>query len=202
MTEQSLSAADAALRERITELSVHIPCGQLRGPLQRKSPFYPDLPIKWQSCRDEDTPQKWAACDVSRERDLCIICFRATAGGTSRWAWLACDDCRAVSEAIESSWGFRPFALGRHSLMNGIGIRGGSPPQVQEAQVARLVEFLKGDGRLRDWRLQEYSRLASRFDPLADVPLRVWQQEWAPGRNASVDAFTRLLGEAPPLPEC
>ncbi len=85
--------------------------------------------------------------------------------------------------------------------MNGIGIRGGSPPEVQEAQVARLVEFLKGDGRLRDWRLQEYSRLASRFDPLADVPLRVWQQEWAPGRNASVDAFTRLLGEAPPLPE-
>ncbi len=63
------------------------------------------------------------------------------------------------------------------------------------------MEFLKGDGRLREWRLQEYSRLASRFDPFADVPLRVWQQEWAPGRNASVDAFTRLLDEAPPLPE-
>ena len=129
--ERKLSAADAALRERITELSVHIPCGGLRGPLQRKSRAYPGLPIRWQSCRDEDAPQKWAACDVSRERDLCIICFRATAGGTSRWAWLACDDCRAVNDAIESRWGFRPFALGRHSLMNGIGVRGGSPPDVQ-----------------------------------------------------------------------
>jgi hypothetical protein len=106
----------------------------LRGPLQRKSRYYPNLAIRWQSCRDEDAPQKWAACDVSRERDLCIICFRATAGGTSRWAWLACVDCRAVSDAIESSWDFRPFALGRHSLMNGIGIRGGGPPEVREAQ--------------------------------------------------------------------
>jgi hypothetical protein len=34
MTEQQLSAADAALRERITKLSVHIPCGRLRGPVQ------------------------------------------------------------------------------------------------------------------------------------------------------------------------
>ena len=31
---------------------------------------------------------------------------------------------------------------------------------------------------------REYSRLASKFDPLADVPLRVWQQEWAPSRKA------------------
>jgi len=35
MTDQPLTAADAALRERITELSVHIPCGGLRGPAQR-----------------------------------------------------------------------------------------------------------------------------------------------------------------------
>ena len=96
--ERKLSAADAALRERITELSVHIPCGGLRGPLQRRSRAYPDLPMRWQSCRDEDSPEKWEGCDVSRECDLCIICFRATAGGTSRWAWLACDDCRAVNK--------------------------------------------------------------------------------------------------------
>jgi hypothetical protein len=133
MTERNLSAADAALRERITELSVHIPCGGLRGPLQRKSQYHPHLPVRWQSCSDEDSPEKWAGCDVSQERDLCIVCFRATAGGTSRWAWLACDNCRAVNTAIESRWGFRPFALGRHSLMNGIGVRGGRPPEVREA---------------------------------------------------------------------
>ena len=33
--------------------------------------------------------------------------------------------------------------------MNGIGVRGGSPPEVTEKQIARLVEFAKGDDRLR-----------------------------------------------------
>jgi hypothetical protein len=105
-----------------------------------------------------------------------------------------------VNKAIESRWGLRPFALGRHSLMNGIGVRGGRPPEVQEAQIARLAAFLKGDDRLREWRRREYSRLASKFDPLAGIPLRVWQQEWAPGKEASVDAFARLLGGLGPLP--
>jgi hypothetical protein len=193
MTERKLSATDAALRERIVELSVHIPCGGLRGPVHGR----------WQSCRDEDSPERWEGCDVSSEKDLCIICFRATAGGTSRWSWLACADCRRVSASaarLGSEYGDRPFALGRHSLMNGIGVRGGAPPEVQEEQIARLAAFAKGDDRLREWRRREYSRLARRFDPLADIPLRIWQAEWPPGLEASVDAFARLLGYAPDLP--
>jgi hypothetical protein len=186
MIERKLSAIDAALRERIVELSVHIPCGALRGPVHGR----------WQSCRDEDSPERWEGCDVSSEKDLCIICFRATAGGTSRWSWLACADCRRVNASIarlQSKYGSRPFALGRHSLMNGIGVRGGAPPEVQEEQLARLAAFAKGDDRLRKWRMLEYSRLASRFDSLADIPLAVWQQEWVPGQSASLDAFSRLI---------
>ena len=133
----------------LLELSVHIPCGGLRGPLQRRGGAS-RLPVRWQSCPDEDSPEVWEGCDVSREKDLCIMCFRATAGGRSRWAWLACENCCAVNTSIESRWGFRPFALGRHSLMNGIGVRGGSPLEVREAQIARLAEFAKGDDRLRD----------------------------------------------------
>jgi hypothetical protein len=193
MTERKLSATDAALRKRITELSVHIPCGGLRGPVPTTCKWE-HLHGRWQSCMDEDSPAKWGGCDVSRALDLCIICFRATAGGPTRWSWLACGDCRAINTAIESASGFRPFALGRHSLMNGIGVRGGGPPEVQTEQIARLVAFAKGDGRLRNWRREEYARLASRFDPLADVPLRVWQQQWPPGASASLDAFSRLTG--------
>jgi hypothetical protein len=195
MTARKLSAADAALRGRIRELSVHIPCGGLRGPVDGR----------WQSCRDEDSPETWRGCDVSRAKDLCIICFRAAAGGTSRWSWLACADCRRVNKSIARlapEYGDRPFALGRHSLMNRIGVRGGAPPEVEDEQIARLVAFARGDDRLREWRRREYSRLASQFDPLADVPLRVWQTQWPPGRDASVDAFARLLGHAldPPPP--
>ena len=154
---------------------------------------------RWQSCADEDSPERWEGCDVSRARDLCIVCFRGTAGGTSRWAWLACDDCSAINAALERAWGFRPLALGRHSLMNGIGIRGGASPEVVKQQAARLAEFAKSNGGLREWRHQEYRRVAAKFDPLADIPLRVWQQEWPPSRRASVDAFSRLLGRELPL---
>lgn len=199
MTQPELSAADAALRERITELSVHIPCGGIRGPLQRRSPSRPDRPVRWQSCRDEDSPERWEGADVSRDHDLCIICFRATAGGRSRWSWRACEDCRSVNSAVASVWGFRPFALGRHSLMNGIGVRGGAPPELQEEQIARLAEFAQGDNRLRDWREHEFRLLAGNFDPQADVPLRVWQDVWPPSRVASRDAFARLIGPDYPL---
>lgn len=199
MTERKLSATDAALRERISELSVHIPCGRLRGPVPPTCKW-PHLHGRWQSCPDEDSPERWPGCDVSREHDLCIICFRATAGGHTRWSWLACYDCLAVNTELESSWGFRPFALGRHSLMNGIGVRGGDPPEVQEAQIDRLLEFAKGDNRLQQWKTQEFRRLASRFDPLADIPLRIWQKEWVPGSSASWDAFSRLIGVELPGP--
>ncbi len=197
MTERELSATDAAIRERLTELCVHIPCGGVRGPLDRRNPASV-LPVRWQSCRDEDSPEKWD-CDVSRAHDLCIICFRATAGGMSRWSWLACEECRKVNSELERAWRVRPFALGRHSLMNGIGVRGGAPTEVTQEQIARLAEFARGDDRLRTWRREEYARLASAFDPLADIPLRVWQQHWAPGRSASLEAFSRLLGRELPL---
>ena len=82
--------------------------------------------------------------------------------------------------------------------MNGIGIRGGAPPEVIKQQAARLAEFAKAGG-LTEWRRQEYPRLAAKFDPLADIPLRVWQQQWPPSRRAPVDAFARLLGRELPL---
>jgi hypothetical protein len=178
-----------ALRERIKQLSVHIPCGGLRGPLTSR----------WQSCPDEDSPERWEGCDVSRERELCIVCSRGTAGGSSRWAWLGCHDCRAINDALTRAWGFRPLALGRHSLMNGIGVRGGAPPEVQKRQVDQLAAFAGNRQQLRDWGRQEYRRLAAEFDPLADIPLGDWQEQWPPGRRASADAFSRLLGRELPL---
>lgn len=175
MTERRLSKTDTALRDRITEPCVHIPRGEIRGPVRRRAAGQPYRGERWQSCPGEDSPEMWPGCDVSRERDLCIVCFRGTAGGTSRWSWLACQDCRTVNSVFESPWRVTGFALARHSLMNGIGMRDGIPPDVGKAQIARLLPFADGSDRLRDWPGQEYPRLASRFDPLSDVPLRVWQ---------------------------
>jgi hypothetical protein len=190
MQERGLSATDVALRQRIKELSVHIPCGGLRGP----QPTW-----RWQSCRCEDNPEIWVGYDVSRARDLCVVCLRGTAGGPLRWAWLACEHCRQVNTAIEQRSGERPLNLGRHSLMNGIGVRGGASEEVRDQQIAKLVAFARAGGRLRTWRDREYSRLAATFDPLADVPLTTWQKHWVPSLDASWDAFSRLLGFSLPL---
>lgn len=182
MTETRLT------RPRLTEPCVHIPCGGIRGPIGAIA--------HWQSCSCEPEPRKWPGCDVSREKDLCIICFRATAGGVSKWSWRACADCRTINDAVGVESGARPFALGRHSIMNGIGVRGGQSPEVTRAAIEHLLDFAQGGGRSRltAWREQEYPRLAAAFDPDADVPLRLWQQQWPPGADASLDAFRRLLG--------
>ena len=174
-------------RPRLTEPCVHIACGGIRGPIGTSR--------RWQSCSCESDPRQWPGCDVSREKDLCVICFRATAGGVSKWSWRACADCRAVNDAVGAQSGTRPFALGRHSIMNGVAVRAGQPPEVIQAQIDRLLEFAHGGGRQRliDWHEQEYRRLASAFAVDADIPLRQWQEQWPPGPDASLDAFRRLL---------
>lgn len=70
----------------------------------------------------------------------------------------------AQSTSPSKFWDVRPFALGRHSLMNRIGVWGGSPPDVQQAQGARLAAFARGDDQLREWRSLQCARLAGAFD--------------------------------------
>jgi len=175
----------AVLRQQITELSVHIPCGRLRGPVGGPGG-------RWQSCQCEQSPEVWPGSDVPREIDLCIVCARGAAGGTSRWAPIGCTHCRAVNISLGTDLGYRPLALGRHSLINGIGVRGGSPPVEQEHQTARLMQFQGHHRALWAWYREEFARLAAVFDPQADVPLRSWQQQWPPSRDASEDAIRRM----------
>ena len=188
MTDQ-VSAADAALRARVHEFGVHLRCGTLRGPVRGYG---------WQSCRCEDDPVRWPGCDVSRAKDLCIVCLRGTAGGVSRYSWLACPDCRTVNDELGWRYGVRPLALGRHSLMNGVSVRGGQAQEATRAQVDRLVSFARGLQWLTEQSKAEFARMAGEFDDPGggqDVPLRVWQQRFAPSPQASKEAFVRLLGD-------
>lgn len=187
-----LSAADAALRQRTRRLVVHLPCGRVRGPVPGNF-RYRMLRGRWQSCPDEDVPVTWDDCDVSSAVDLCRICLRGTAGGPSRWEWTACDFCLAANYTLELVWGQRPFALGRHSIMNGVGVSLAGAPEVVSEQTAELLTFLRGDNRLTQWRRKEYARLAAAFPGREDVPLSTWQNVHTVGPRMSVDAFARLL---------
>ncbi len=165
------------------QLHVHLPCGQLRGWAGRP-----------QGCPCEPS-EPWPGCDVSRAQDLCLVCARGTAGGTSRWSWLGCTTCRSVDQALRDWLGMPVLPLGRHSIMNGVGLRVATASQEEvDAFCVRLEGLELGWDRLHAWARDEARRLARSFaDAGPDVPLEVWQRTFPPSLEASLDAYERIL---------
>jgi hypothetical protein len=132
---------------------------------------------------------------VSRARDLCLVCARGTAGGTTRWSWLACTHCRAVEKALQEWLGMRVLPLGRHSIMNGVALAvATASPEDAEAFGVRFEGLSLGWDRLYEWGDAEARRLAAGVvGPRPDVPLDVWQQLFRPSPTASIDAYERIL---------
>ena len=71
------------------QLTVHLPCVHLRGWADR---------VQGCPCEPADS---WPGCDASRALDLCLVAARGTAGGVTRWSWLACTHCRSVDRALQ-----------------------------------------------------------------------------------------------------
>ncbi len=115
---------------RAWEFTVHVPCARLRGWAGQV-----------QGCPCEPS-EPWPNCDVSRAQDLCLVCARGTAGGTTRWSWLACGSCRAVEKA--RGWlGMRVLPLGRHSILNGVALRVAEASSEQADAFAVAFEGLR-----------------------------------------------------------
>lgn len=195
--ERPVSDADRQLRRTNKELVVHTACGQIRGPVRE---LFPECTCKsdretWQSCRCEDEPVRWAACDVSRKTDLCIVCARGTAGGTSRWAWLACAFCRKVNTRLRDA-GCGVLAVGRHSLLNGVSITGDLNPKETAAAIGTMMKMSGSWDALFKWFPGEVARLAQSqgWSHSADIPFRTWREQLPPSYEHSVDAVSRLIG--------
>ena len=92
---------------------------------------------RWQSCPDEDSPERWEGCDVSRERDLCIVCFRDTAGGVRDghgWAAKLPRDQRRTGAGMGlPPTGPRPAQPDEQNRR-----RGDAPPEVQRGKSPSL----------------------------------------------------------------
>lgn len=170
------------------QLTVHLPCARLRGWAGRV-----------QGCPCEPS-EPWPGCDVSRALDLCSVCARGTAGGVTRWAWLGCTSCRSVERSLQDWLGIRVLPLGRHSIMNGVGLRvAGASEAEAEAFAVRFQGLGLGWERLSAWGHAEARRLADGLDGAGpDVALEAWQEACPPSLAASVDAYQRILGT--PLP--
>lgn len=171
------------------QLTVHLPCARLRGWAGQV-----------QGCPCEPS-EPWPDCDVSRAQDLCLVCARGTAGGTTRWSWLACEHCRTVEKALQGWLGIRILPLGRHSLLNGVALRVAQASSEEADAFAVAFEGLSlGWDTLFEWGDAEARRLADALvDADPDVPLRVWQTTCPPSLTASIDAYERILGT--PLPD-
>ena len=191
-----LSERDRLLRSTLTELSVHTRCGRIRGPVRhpvtRADGQRDDR--AWQSCACEDEPARWAGCDVSEKHALCVVCARGIAGGSSRWSWIGCANCREINSLLRQHVRLS-LPLGRHSIMNGVAIRGDATPQVQQRATDAFMGLLDQWRQLDAWRAAEVRRLVefASFPVDADVPLRTWRTRLPASSEASIDAISRLL---------
>ena len=128
--------------------------------------------------------------------DLCQVCARGTAGGTSRWSWLACGSCRNVESALQSWLGVRVLPLGRHSIMNGVARRISDESVEASEEFARSFNNLGASwDSLSAWGREEARRLLSAVPQAGeDVPLDTWREHFPASVPASADAYERLLG--------
>ncbi len=164
------------------QLHVHLPCVQLRGWAGRS-----------QGCLCEPS-EPWPGCDVSPAQDLCLVCARGTAGGTSRWSWLACTTCRSVDKALRDWLGMRVLPLGRHSIMNGVGLRAATASQEEvDAFCVRLEGLELGWDRLHAGEAMRPGGWPGASPTPAPTCRSRSGSTFPPSLEASLDAYERIL---------
>jgi hypothetical protein len=167
-------------------LRVHVPCGRLRGV----------APHGRQRCPCQRNREPWPGCEVSEVAQLCVVCARGRAGGSSRWDWLACRICRELNESLGSHHGRNGLLpLGRQAIMNSV-----ARPRATDSGAARevftdaVMRRRVSQTQLFAWQLQEVQRLAASEKLSAVVLLNEWQRTFPAGRRESRDALQGLLG--------
>jgi len=131
---------------------------------------------------------------------LCKVCRRVPLRNSAPWSWFGCGSCRAVdARAAAALGGKRLLPLGQHSIMNGVGIRLSTPDGPgRSAKFEQLVSIGQGWQELDQWRDAETARLVAELrDRIAELPESVpvpqWQEWFPASRQASADAYLRLL---------
>ncbi len=88
--------------------------------------------------------------DCSSGFHLCYMCAASVAGGTGRYSWNVCESCLKFNRWLGSKYGVS-LPLGRHSIMNGLGIPMHAKKRVQEEAAKELLHFIDVAGSISDW---------------------------------------------------
>ena len=131
---------------------------------------------------------------------LCKVCRRVPLPNRSRGPGTAVRPAAlSISARPDAFGGKRILPLGQHSIMNGIGIRLATPegPGLT-AKFEQFVALGRGWQDIDAWAEIEGERLVAEAEGsgsrLAEsVPLPTWQEWFPPSREASADAFARLI---------
>jgi len=128
--------------------------------------------------------------------ELCTICARELAPSETLWTYRACLNCMTFDSVLGAEFEGEMFLpLGRHAALNGAIVEDNVDGVVQRAQTEAIEVVLAQWESLLNWRSSEVRVLASRAGLRNGdvVTLAEWQFANPPSRQASLDAYLRLL---------
>ena len=128
-----------------------------------------------QRCRCEKY-QAYPGVDCPTGLHLCVMCATTVAGGISRYSWNACEVCLKFNRKFGKEFG-GSLPLGRHSIMNGVGIPFRASAEVQERATEKLLQFVHISGSISDWGTLQ-ARLLFESVPQWEKEPYVKQSEW------------------------
>ena len=133
-----------------------------------------------QSCRCVEY-KAYPGVDCPSGYHLCYVCAAVVAGGESRWSWNACESCLKFNRSLKSKYGVS-LSLGRHSIMNSIGIPISASPEEQEKAIEQMIKFINQSQSLEDWALLQARTLfesVPSWQKMHYIPRAQWEAKFA-----------------------
>ena len=149
------------------------------------------LGLGMQRCRCEEY-KAFKGVDCPSGFHLCYMCAATVVGGTSRYAWSACESCLKFNRSLQSKYGFG-LPLGRHSIMNSISVPLRASKEVQDKAVDEMLNFLDVAGAISDWGLLQARTLfesAHMWSKESIIPTSKWEAKF---HLSKVKATTRSV---------
>jgi len=133
-----------------------------------------------QVCRcDRREQERWPDYDFNEYADLCWCCQIELIPSGSKWSLFYCEECRQRVRAYNEAAGRLLFFVGRHSILNGVGLRGSDADWTEAVEAfARAMQgwsmglqsFFEAMHRWRPMRLEAVCRAVGQAEPADGEP--------------------------------
>lgn len=130
-------------------------CAELRGDVTV------DGVRRRQRCLCEPREPEWPRYDFNRKHELCHCCAAETIPSGSRWSLFFCEPCKTAIVHLRDQVGRVVIPIGRHTLMNGVGMSREGCVQTFVTQTTSLFDRMK---RLHAWHADRVRDLLGEID--------------------------------------